>query len=57
VDTEVSVGPEDGVPRASVVNLLDLRPVPTALLVERITTLGPERMRAVCESLDFATGC
>lgn len=57
VDTEVSVGPEDGVPRASVVNLLDLRPVPTALLVERITTLGPERMRAVCQSLDFATGC
>lgn len=57
VDTEVEVGPQDGVPWPSAVNLLDVRPVPAALLLERITTLGPERMRAVCDALSFATGC
>lgn len=57
VDTEVEVGPVDGVPRDSAVNLLDVRPVPAALLVERLTVLGPERMRAVCAALAFATGC
>jgi mRNA-degrading endonuclease toxin of MazEF toxin-antitoxin module len=57
VDTEVEVGPADGVPRHSAVNLLDVRPVPSALLVERIAVLSPERMRAVCDALTFATGC
>lgn len=57
VDTEVEVGPDDGVPRESAVNLLDVRPVPAALLVERLAVLGPDRMRAVCDALAFATGC
>ncbi len=57
VATEVAVGPDDGVPRASVVNLLDVRPVTAALLVERVASLGPERMREVCAALAFATGC
>ncbi len=57
VDTEVAVGPDDGVPRDSAVILLDVRPVPAALLVERLTILSPARMRAVCDALAFATGC
>lgn len=57
VDSEVSVGPDDGVPRSSVVNLLDLRVVPAALLVERMTVLGPDRMHEVCDALAFTTGC
>lgn len=57
VDTEVEVGPDDGVPRESAINLLDIRPVPASLLVERITILGPEQMRSVCDALAFATGC
>jgi mRNA interferase MazF len=57
VDTEVAVGADDGVGRDGAVNLLDVRSVPASLLVERVTTLGPERMRAVCDALAFATGC
>lgn len=57
VDSEVAVGPDDGVPRESVINLLDIRSVPTALLVERVTVLDPAKMRAVCLALAFATGC
>jgi len=51
------LGRRPGVARPSVVNLLDVRPVPAVLLVEPITTLGPERMQAVCDALRFATGC
>lgn len=57
VDSEVAVGPDDGIPRESAINLLDIRPVPAALLVERIAALGPDRMGAVCDALAFATGC
>ena len=57
VDTEVVLEREDGVPKRSAVNLLDLRPVPAALLVERVATLPPRRMVEVCDALAFATGC
>lgn len=57
VATEVLVDTEDGVDKAGAVNLLDLRVVPSALLVERMTTLSPERMAQVCAALRFATGC
>lgn len=57
VASEVAVGPAEGVPKPSVINLLDVRVVPQALLVERIATLPEERMYAVCRALDFVTGC
>ncbi|CAN5254131.1 type II toxin-antitoxin system PemK/MazF family toxin [soil metagenome] len=57
VATEVAVDVDDGVDRPGVVNLLDLRVVPTALLVERMTTLSPVRMMEVCAALAFTTGC
>lgn len=57
VASEVAVGRDDGVDRPSAINLLDLRVVPAALLVERMTTLSSERMAAICEALRFATGC
>ncbi|MBA2316326.1 MAG: type II toxin-antitoxin system PemK/MazF family toxin [Euzebyales bacterium] len=47
VDTEVAVGSDDGLPRDGAVNLLDVRGVPAALLVERLAVLRPDRMRAV----------
>lgn len=56
-DSEVAVGPDDGVTKPGIVNLLDLRIVPQALLVERMTMLTEERMRAVCRALEFVTGC
>lgn len=57
VDTEVAVGSDDGLPRYGAVNLLDVRGVPAALLVERLAVLRPGRMRDVCDALAFATGC
>ena len=57
IPTEVEVGPSDGVPRDSAVNCNDVRTVPRALLVERVTTLGHDRMLAVCTAVRRATGC
>ena len=55
--SEVPVGPEDGMPRESVISLDNTTLVRKALLTERITTLSPERMTEVCKALDYATSC
>lgn len=57
VPTEVELGPDDGMPDACVLSLDNATLVPKALFRERICTLGPERMRAVCRALALATGC
>lgn len=57
VATEVRVDEQDGVGKPGVVNLLDVRVVPQALLVERITALSPTKMAEVCAALAFASGC
>lgn len=54
---EVVLGPADGVPRHCAANCNDVRAVPRALLVERVTTLGPDRMAEVCVALRRTTGC
>ena len=51
------VGPEDGMPRESVLSLDNTTLVRKALLTERITTLSSERMNEVCKALDYATSC
>jgi mRNA interferase MazF len=53
---EVRVGPEDGLPRISVVNLDSLRTIPLQLLQERITVLSHAKMRAVEAALRFGLG-
>lgn len=55
--SEVPVGPEDGMPRESVISLDNTTLVRKALLTERITTLGSEQMNEVCKALDYATSC
>jgi mRNA interferase MazF len=55
--SEVPVGPEDGMPRESVISLDNTTLVRKALLTERITTLSSERMNEVCKALDYATSC
>lgn len=55
--SEVSLGPEDGMPRECVISLDNLRTMPKALLVEQITMLGPLRMREVCSALNAAVDC
>lgn len=54
--THVAVGPGDGVPQESVVNLDDLQSVGKEQLTERICELTPSRMREVDDALMFALG-
>lgn len=55
--TEVALDADDGLPRPCVVSLDNVQPLAAALLVERITRLGPARMGAVCRALAIATDC
>lgn len=57
LDTEVELGPADGMPIECVVSLDNLRTAPQALLTESITRLDPDRMDAICRALTRATGC
>ncbi|MBI2059593.1 MAG: type II toxin-antitoxin system PemK/MazF family toxin [Nitrospirae bacterium] len=53
---EVRLGPEDGLSKECVVNVDVLHTVPKAWLMNRITTLGSEKMEAVNTALRFALG-
>jgi mRNA interferase MazF len=55
--SEVTVGPDDGMPRDSAISLDDVTLVRKALLTRLVTTLGSERMDEVCRALTYATGC
>lgn len=57
IPTEVELGADEGVPRDCVVNLDNLRTVPSALLTDRIASLSGARMHQVCRALAIATGC
>ncbi|MGH2985879.1 MAG: type II toxin-antitoxin system PemK/MazF family toxin [Solirubrobacterales bacterium] len=57
VETEVEIGPEDGMPVECAISLDNLRTVPHALLTEPITRLDPVKMDAVCRALDRSAGC
>lgn len=57
IDTEVELGPDDGMPVACAVSLDNLRTVPQALVTESITRLDVERLDAICRALTRATGC
>ena len=54
--SHVLVGPDDGLPRLSEVNLDSVSTIDKSLLKSRIGQLGPERMREVDEALRFALG-
>lgn len=54
IESHVEVGPEDGLPRVSAVNLDEVMTIPKGLLDERISTLGRTRIRAVNRALRFA---
>jgi mRNA interferase MazF len=57
IETEVKIGPADGMPVECAVSLDNLRTVPRSLLTEPITKLDPARMEAVCRALAHSTGC
>jgi mRNA interferase MazF len=48
IPTELALGHDDGMPRDCAATFDNLRVVPKAYLVERITQLGPARMREAC---------
>ncbi len=56
IPTEVRLDVADGLLTECVLTLDNLQPVRRALLTERITTLGPHRMREVCVALGHAVG-
>ena len=57
IPTEVGLDESDGLPGSCVATLDNLTQIRPALCVERITTLGPERMDQVCEALRAAVAC
>lgn len=57
IETEVQLGPDDGMPRECAISLDNLRTVPKSLLIEPITELSAERMAEVCQALNVAVGC
>jgi mRNA interferase MazF len=56
IPSEVSLGDEDGVPRACVVNLDTITTIAKASVRERLTTLSAEKLKAVEEALHFSLG-
>jgi len=57
LSTEVSVGPADGVRRASVANLDNLQLVARARLVRRVGRVRPSTLAALCQAVSIAVGC
>ena len=57
LSTEVPVGPEDGVPLPSVVNLDNTQLVAKDALVRRVGEVRSETLSAICRALSIAVGC
>jgi mRNA interferase MazF len=57
LDTEVELGPEDGMPRACVLNADHVDAADKTFLTRRITTLRSDKMSEVCRALARASGC
>ena len=56
IPSEVPLGPEDGLPKPCVVNLDTITTIARASLRDKLTTLSPEKLKAVEVALHFALG-
>ena len=56
IPSEVPLGPEDGLPRPCVVNLDIITTIAKRSPQEKLTTLSPEKLKAVEAALHFALG-
>ena len=56
ISSEVSLGPDDGLPRLCVANLDTITTIPIAQLRDRITFLSPEKRQAIDTAIRFALG-
>jgi mRNA interferase MazF len=54
IPVEVSLGPEDGLPKRCIVNADTLATIRKELLVERITILGSEKIEQIDQAIKFA---
>ena len=57
VRSELSLGPEDGMPEPCVVSFDNLHTVRRSLFQHGITRLGRDRLDEVCRALNVALGC
>ena len=57
IPTELSLGPEDGVPVACAATFDNIRTVPKDHLTERVCHLDPVRMLGACAALRTAVDC
>jgi mRNA interferase MazF len=57
IDSEVVLGPGDGMPTDCALSFENIRTVRKSYLTERITRLSVDRMAEVCRALRFASGC
>jgi mRNA interferase MazF len=57
IPTEVTLGPDDGMPTDCALTFDNLGVVPKGLLTERITRLGSGKLAELCAALEVATGC
>lgn len=57
IPTEVTLDEVDGLPASCVASLDNVRTIRKRDLDERISTLGPERLDAVCRALHLALDC
>jgi mRNA interferase MazF len=56
IPSEVKLSLEDGMPSLCIVNLDDILTIQKIRLINRITTLSPEKMDAVSKAIIFALG-
>jgi len=56
IPSEVALGPGDGLPKPCVINLDTITTIAKRNLQERLTTLSPEKLKAVEAALHFALG-
>lgn len=57
IPSELRLGPDDGMPTECAASFDNLRVVPKSLLVDRICTLGPDRLAEACQTLRTAMAC
>lgn len=57
IPTEVQLDRSDGMPATCVLAADNTTLIRRSLCTERITQLGPERVRAVCDALALAVAC
>ena len=57
IPTEVSLGPDDGMPAECAATFDNLRVIPKAYLTEKLCSLNPVRLTEACSALRAAVDC